>query len=178
MSLRERAEVLFYGYNAILAENGLSPYSVYAFNKARPSINKFLKWCAEHGVDPLPYARGRLEAAGWGHRIPFSRLASAKFLKTHEGYWADKQGSEVYAEPYRPAPADDALEGPALHVFAEGMKAMYAKQGLARVCHLDSATATLGWNPKSRWCAKCEVADRCKKDLPHHIRLQREHHAG
>ena len=170
-------EMMLVGYNALLMEGGLQPYSMYGVKRLAAGIIKFHSWCEGEGVDPLLYMRARLEANQWNNRIPFNKLASRSFLCKFKDMGENRQLRIVTAQrdaaEAQDCPRDTSSMGPELHVLAETVKRTYARSQDHDLCMLSAENLTLGWNPRSEWCKQCPLAAQCQQALPEAVRQQR-----
>ena len=125
----------------------------------------FLKWCATHGIDPERFIRARHDAVGWRFRIPLDRLhqVGQAFVDNFTEWGDGKQAETQLNEDLSSIVVHDTNRNAEITVLSEQAKTTF--KDTPWLCLL-SSDITLGWNPASQWCRGCELAIRCKSDLP------------
>lgn len=128
----------------------------------------FLRFCAEHAIDPERWIVARHDAMGWKARVALAELhrVSDNYM-AHFQTWGDSRAAEATRTV---EPEDLDRPGP----YAEALKATYAAD--PALCMVQPETR--GWHPGSDWCRACPEAERCRRRLPAARRQAREQHAG
>lgn len=173
---RAEAEQLVLRYNRVTAQcpnvprdNWGRPVGRKVTRKSVEEATAFLRFCAEHAIDPERWIVARHVAVAWKTRLPLGKLAKVgdNYL-AHFKTWGDAAAHEATRAV---EPVED-LGKPG--IFSEQLKATYASAPDLCMVMPD----TRGWHPASTWCERCALADPCRRRLPAAARLKRASDAG
>lgn len=173
---RAQAEQLVLLYNRVTAACPNVPRDVRGVPVGRKvtesSVREatvFLRFCAEHAIDPERFIVARHEAVQWRTRIALKELhrIGDNFL-SHFKTWGDASAHESTRDVQ---PIEDFEQ---ITPLTERLKATRADD--PELCML--LPDTRGWHPASTWCQECRQADPCRRRLNAATRARREAHAG